>query len=180
MSWLTVVYILVYAVAAPHEENIAFCVSGCISPNKQDARNAKILQFMHIIKTSTSALKRSSSNKHIFLKKWFLGEKIRVREDVRRRWGLDIRYGDQLHRLCCAVQAWATRSRDTARSSSLRSMKSSWTTRSHTASGLTHLTNFRYFNSFYCRQRWKTNWSTMIQTAFRPKTGEERFSFAGP
>ena len=34
-------------VAAQHEENIAACVSGCISPNKQDARNAKILQFMH-------------------------------------------------------------------------------------------------------------------------------------
>ena len=47
-------------VAAQHEENIAACVSGCISPNKQDARNAKILQFMHIIKTSTAAQKRSS------------------------------------------------------------------------------------------------------------------------
>ena len=43
---------------------------------------------------------------------------------------VDISYGDQLD--CGGVQGWETRSRDTARSSSLRSMKSSWTTRSHT------------------------------------------------
>ena len=41
-------------VAAQHEENIAACVSGCISPNKQDARNARCnlctlltLQLLH-------------------------------------------------------------------------------------------------------------------------------------